>query len=146
MRVQLEEVSKNYDRAAWWYDMLADLFFDWILHVEKYRERTVSLLGDLRGATVLDIGCGTGRSIEGLTLDEAWKNRIEGLIDGEVQINVISKGDFIRSNLTTLSQVCSPVARQTLEIVFPDSVAPRSVESVQAQFEPEFTTTKDGHY
>lgn len=37
--------------------------------------------------------------IDGLTFDEAWQNRIEGLIDGEVQINVISKADLIRNKL-----------------------------------------------
>src|SRR5215475_15143901 len=30
------------------------------------------------------------QQIDGLTFDEAWRNRIEGLIDGELQINVIS--------------------------------------------------------
>ena len=37
--------------------------------------------------------------IDGLTFDEAWQNRIEGLIDGEVQINLISKADLIRNKL-----------------------------------------------
>jgi hypothetical protein len=39
--------------------------------------------------------------IDGLTFDEAWQNRIQGLIDGEVQINVISKGDLIRNKLAS---------------------------------------------
>jgi hypothetical protein len=39
--------------------------------------------------------------IDGLTFDEAWENRIEGLIDGEVQINVISKNDLIRNKLAS---------------------------------------------
>jgi hypothetical protein len=39
--------------------------------------------------------------IDGLTFDEAWQNRIEGLIDGEVQINVISKADLIRNKLAS---------------------------------------------
>jgi hypothetical protein len=39
--------------------------------------------------------------IDGLTFDEAWKNRIEGLIDGEVHVNVISKNDLIRNKLAT---------------------------------------------
>jgi hypothetical protein len=39
--------------------------------------------------------------IDGLTFDEAWQNRIEGLIDGEVQIRVISKGDLIRNKLAS---------------------------------------------
>ena len=37
--------------------------------------------------------------IDGVTFDEAWKNRIEGLIDGEVQIAVISRDDLIRNKL-----------------------------------------------
>lgn len=39
--------------------------------------------------------------IDGLTFDEAWRNRIEGLIDGEVKINVISKDDLIRNKLAS---------------------------------------------
>lgn len=39
--------------------------------------------------------------IDGLTFDEAWQNRIEGVIDGEVQVNVISKGDLIRNKLAS---------------------------------------------
>lgn len=39
--------------------------------------------------------------IDGLTFDEAWQNRIEGLIDGEVEINVISKDDLIRNKLAS---------------------------------------------
>ena len=39
--------------------------------------------------------------IDGLTFDEAWENRIEGLIDGEVQVSVISKNDLIRNKLAT---------------------------------------------
>lgn len=39
--------------------------------------------------------------IDGLTFDEAWENRIEGLIDGELHVNVISKNDLIRNKLAT---------------------------------------------
>ena len=39
--------------------------------------------------------------IDDLTFDEAWQNRIEGLIDGEVEINVISKDDLIRNKLAS---------------------------------------------
>lgn len=39
--------------------------------------------------------------IDGLTFDEAWQNRIEGLLDKEVQVNVISKGDLIRNKLAS---------------------------------------------
>lgn len=39
--------------------------------------------------------------IDGLTFDEAWQNRVEGLIEGDVQINVISKDDLIRNKLAS---------------------------------------------
>ncbi|MGA8150747.1 MAG: DUF6036 family nucleotidyltransferase [Terriglobales bacterium] len=39
--------------------------------------------------------------IDGLTFDEAWQNRIEGLLDGEVKVNVISKDDLIRNKLAS---------------------------------------------
>lgn len=37
--------------------------------------------------------------IDGVTFDEAWKNRIEGTIDGEVPAVVISRDDLIRNKL-----------------------------------------------
>ncbi len=37
--------------------------------------------------------------IDGVTFDEAWVNRIEGVIDGEIKIAVISKDDLIRNKL-----------------------------------------------
>jgi len=39
--------------------------------------------------------------IDGVTFDEAWQNRIEGLLDGEMKVNVISKGDLIRNKLAS---------------------------------------------
>jgi hypothetical protein len=39
--------------------------------------------------------------IDGVTFDEAWENRIEGLIDGEIPAAVLSRGDLIRNKLAT---------------------------------------------
>jgi predicted nucleotidyltransferase len=39
--------------------------------------------------------------IDGVTFDEAWENRIEGVIDGQVQAAVISRDDLIRNKLAT---------------------------------------------
>jgi hypothetical protein len=39
--------------------------------------------------------------IDGVTFDEAWQNRIEGLLDREVKVNVISKDDLIRNKLAS---------------------------------------------
>jgi len=39
--------------------------------------------------------------IDGVSFDEAWKNRIEGLIDGDVPASVISREDLIRNKLAS---------------------------------------------
>jgi len=39
------------------------------------------------------------QTISGITFEEAWDNRVEGLIDGEVLVPVISKDDLIRNKL-----------------------------------------------
>ena len=41
------------------------------------------------------------QQIDGISFDEAWKNRIEGLIEGEIRIMVISKNDLIRNKLAS---------------------------------------------
>lgn len=39
--------------------------------------------------------------IDGVTFDEAWTNRIEGTVDGEIPTSVISKDDLIRNKLAS---------------------------------------------
>jgi len=39
--------------------------------------------------------------IDGLTFDEAWQNRIEGVLEEEVRVNVISRDDLIRNKLAS---------------------------------------------
>lgn len=41
------------------------------------------------------------QQIDGVTFDEAWKNRIEGLVDREIKAAVISRGDLIKNKLAT---------------------------------------------
>lgn len=41
------------------------------------------------------------QQIDGITFDEAWQNRIEGIIDGEVPASVISREDLIRNKLAS---------------------------------------------
>jgi ubiquinone/menaquinone biosynthesis C-methylase UbiE len=60
--MRLVDVGRNYDWLAPRYDRWTDLVFGRLLGVEEYRTRTIDLLGPLGGATVLDIGCGTGRN------------------------------------------------------------------------------------
>lgn len=59
---------------------------------------------DFRDGSAFQIGQPPSRvdilqEIDGITFDEAWKNRIEGSIDGEVKVQVISRDDLIRNKL-----------------------------------------------
>ena len=62
--------------------------------------------GDFADGTTFQIGLPPDRidilqRIDGVTFDEAWKNRIEGMIDGEVPAFVISREDLIRNKLAS---------------------------------------------
>jgi hypothetical protein len=39
--------------------------------------------------------------IDGITFEEAWANRIEGTVDGDVPASVISRDDLIRNKLAS---------------------------------------------
>ena len=41
------------------------------------------------------------QQIDGVTFDEAWSHRIEGMIDGDVPASVISRDDLIRNKLAS---------------------------------------------
>jgi predicted nucleotidyltransferase len=61
---------------------------------------------DFRDGTVFQLGQTPERvdilqRIDGITFDEAWEHRIEGVIDGEVPTAVISRDDFIRNKLAS---------------------------------------------
>jgi predicted nucleotidyltransferase len=61
---------------------------------------------DFTDSTTFQIGQPPSRidilqHIDGVTFDEAWKNRIEGLVEGEIQAAVISRDDLIRNKLAT---------------------------------------------
>lgn len=61
---------------------------------------------DFMDGTTFEIGQPPSRidilqQIDGVTFDEAWKNRVEGLVEGEIQAAVISRHDLIRNKLAT---------------------------------------------
>jgi hypothetical protein len=61
---------------------------------------------DLADGTTFQIGTEPDRidilqRIDGVSFDEAWANRIEGVIDGEVKASVISRDDLIRNKLAS---------------------------------------------
>jgi hypothetical protein len=41
------------------------------------------------------------QSIDGVSFDEAWQSRVEGLVDGEVPVHVISRDHLIQNKLAT---------------------------------------------
>lgn len=41
------------------------------------------------------------QKIDGISFDEAWENRVEGSIDGEIPASVISRRDLIRNKLAS---------------------------------------------
>lgn len=61
---------------------------------------------DFMDGTTFQIGQPPGRidilqHIDGITFDEAWENRIEGMVDGQVQAAVVSREDLIRNKLAS---------------------------------------------
>lgn len=77
--MKLNEVPRHYDRAAPVYDWLTRMVFGRWLRIERYRETMIDLLGNLDGATVLDIGCGTGRNFPLLVRRVGQRGRVIGL-------------------------------------------------------------------
>lgn len=74
--MQPTEISNNYDRAARYYDRLTDVVFGWALGLEAQRRHAIELLGDVNGASVLDVGCGTGRNLPLLAPRVGTRGRI----------------------------------------------------------------------
>jgi hypothetical protein len=61
---------------------------------------------DFVDGTVFQIGQPPNRidvlqRIDGVTFDEAWPNRVQGLIDGEVPASILSRDDLIRNKLAS---------------------------------------------
>lgn len=62
--------------------------------------------GDFVDGTTFQIGQPPDRidilqKIDGVSFDEAWQNRVEGTLDGEVPAQVISREDLIRNKLAS---------------------------------------------
>lgn len=115
--MQLSEVSRNYDSAARYYDRLTDIAFGHILKLEKYRSHTIDLLGDLDGAIVLDVGCGTGRNFPLLVERVGVRGKIigvdysEGMLEQahrRIQAAGWSNIDLIRDDAASLDAVSGP--------------------------------------
>lgn len=114
----LKQVERQYDLAARHYDRFSDIVFGRLLKIEKYRERSLELLGDVRGATVLDVGCGTGRNFPFLAPQVGESGRIIGLDYSQGMLNEARKRvdaqgwhnvELVRGDATALDGVSKPV-------------------------------------
>ena len=116
--MKLNEVTQNYDGAARYYDRLTDIVFGRVLGLERYRGHTIDLLGNLDGATVLDVGCGTGRNFPLLTERVGERGKIvgvdysEGMLE-QARRRIKSKGwrnvVLIQGDAVRLDGVSEPV-------------------------------------
>lgn len=125
--MQISEVFKNYNGAARYYDRLTDFVFGRILGLEKYRSHTIDLLGDLDGATVLYLGCGTGRNFPLLVERVGERGKIIGLDYSEgmlelarrhVQTEGRRNTKLVRGDAARLDRVSKPVYAVTAICVF----------------------------
>ena len=116
--MRLSQVERQYDLAAKHYDRFSDVVFGKLLRIERYRERTLELLGDVRGATVLDVGCGTGRNFPWLAPRVGSEGRIIGLdyskgMLSEARKRVEEEGwdnvELVRGDATQLDGIDEPV-------------------------------------
>ena len=117
-QLRLNEVAKNYDRAARYYDCMADAVFGFLLGLEKYRTQVINQLGSLEGATVLDLGCGTGRNFSLLekSIGESGKIIAVDYSDGmlrkarrRIKRNAWSNIEVVRDDVVTLRKIQEPV-------------------------------------
>ena len=112
--MKLETVSANYDRLAPYYDRVTDPVFHRLLGFGRYREGLIERLGDVSGATVLDIGCGTGNNwphlvprvgpagrVIGVDYSRGMLERARQRIDAAGWSNV----ELVRDDAATLSEI-----------------------------------------
>lgn len=111
--MELDEVRRNYDRAARFYDLFTDLF-EALIGGRRLRARTIDLLGPVEGATVLDIGCGTGRNFpllvsrvgpDGQLLGFDYSEGMLGRANGRVQAEGWSNVKLVRGDAASLEGV-----------------------------------------
>src|SRR5690606_1166773 len=89
-----------------------------VLRLRRYRERTIDLLGELRGRTVLDVGCGTGPNFPLLAERVGPAGRVIGLDCSAGMLSMAARRierhgwrnfELIRDDAVTLTRVEGPV-------------------------------------
>lgn len=113
--MKLNEVSENYDRASYYYDILTEFFFGKLLGIDTLRVDTIEKLGNIWGATILDIGCGTGRNFPTLAKKVGPSGRIIGI-------------DYSEGMLTKARERIQANGWSNIELHQGDAVALRNID------------------
>lgn len=77
--MRLEDVRRNYDSAAAYYDAATNLLFHRLLGLYRWRRRLIARLELSPGETVLDVGCGTGNNFPLIEQSIGPEGRIIGV-------------------------------------------------------------------
>lgn len=116
--MNLDDAVQKYDAAAAHYDRLVDIIFGKALRAERHRERIIGRIGDLEGATVVDVGCGTGRNFPYLVRSVGERGRIigvdcsQGMLDQarrRVQRNGWRNVELVLDDAVKLESISEPV-------------------------------------
>lgn len=112
------DAAARYDGVAPVYDGTIAPLLEGVLRLRRYRERTIDLLGELRGRTVLDVGCGTGPNFPLLAERVGPAGRVIGLDCSAGMLSMAARRierhgwrnfELIRDDAVTLTRVEGPV-------------------------------------
>lgn len=116
--MKLDAVTKNYDRVAPHYDLGTDFVFHRLLGLRRYRDNAIEQLGDVLGATVLDVGCGTGNNWPTLVSRVGPSGRVigvdysQGMLEQaweRIRVAGWTNVELVRDDAATLSEVHTQV-------------------------------------
>lgn len=102
-----------------WYDLFSRFYDRSLEHLyEPYRKQLVEEVGDIRGAQVVDLACGTGQNWDVLVAAIGDEGHIVG-IDGSSGMLARANERIERNGWSNVSTLCSDVAAVDAETLRP---------------------------